>query len=117
MDAIEIAWLAGLIEGEGCIFVPVLPTAHTKYPMIRVAMTDEDIVRRCYEITNVGKFGPLSHSIDGRKPVWKWQVSKRKDVARILCAVAPLMGERRREKIAVAAERLALKPNGRWHPR
>lgn len=41
-DAVELAWLAGIIEGEGCFYV----NRKDKCPMIRVKMGDRDVVER-----------------------------------------------------------------------
>ena len=38
---IDIAWLAGLLEGEGCFRLD-----KGKYPIIRLGMGDEDVVVR-----------------------------------------------------------------------
>ena len=40
MKTKELHWLAGLLEGEGCF------TFNTYSPVIMLAMTDEDEVRR-----------------------------------------------------------------------
>lgn len=106
MTPVEIAWVAGIIEGEGCI------TGFHKSPisgLLAVKMTDEDVVRRLAEITGVGNVtGPLSGGNRSTKPIWAWRITNRKDLARVLLAIAPLMGERRRARIAEMAERLSL---------
>lgn len=95
MDDIELGWLAGLLEGEGCFHVQ-----RERWPRITLQMTDEDVVRRLYEVTQVGRVnGPYFTSGHAQKPAWRWIVSKRDDVEDLLIAVYPLMGERRQAKI------------------
>lgn len=106
MNAVEIAWVAGIIEGEGTILVP----GGGQYPSVRVAMTDEDVVRRLHSITGLGRVVPRKKGQPHFKPQWQWHVCSRREVARLLCAVAPLMGSRRTARIAEAADRLARPP-------
>lgn len=93
----DIAWAAGLLEGEGCF------TNRTNSPVLRVScsMTDLDILERLQSI-----FGGLIHKV-GRntkhfkehwKDVWVWSISG--DLAKeAMTAVLPYMGKRRSEKI------------------
>jgi hypothetical protein len=48
---IDIAWLAGLLEGEGCFMGP--------YPQIIVSSTDKDVVDRLAKITDSKVYGPV----------------------------------------------------------
>lgn len=107
MNQADIMWLAGLLEGEGCFTI----SHYTKmvdgepktyyYGRIALAMTDEDVVRRAYEIAQCGNVTKLhSEKRGNRKPLFRWQVGDRKSVARILLAVYPIMGHRRQERIA-----------------
>lgn len=107
-DAVDIAWVAGIIEGEGCINIR---RPANKYPLAvcTVAMTDFDIIRRLHEVTGIGRVNGKRVDKRGsnRKPTLSWTVAKQRDLARLLLAIAPLMGERRRGKILKAAETLA----------
>lgn len=97
-----LIWAAGLIEGEGYLTLPARNPA-----MIGMNLTDEDIIRRLYEgFECLGSLkGPYQYDLK-KKPFWKWYVGKREDLARILLATAPLMGERRRKRWLEAAERI-----------
>ena len=100
---VEAAWLAGIIEGEGCLTLkdssdPRNPT-HGPWIVcsINVGMTDEDIVRRIQSITGVGNVRPQKvHK--NRKQEWRWYISERKSVLYILERLAPYFGIRRGEK-------------------
>ena len=73
-SAEEIAWAAGLFEGEGCI--THFPRNSRSFDLqVALVMTDEDVVRRFDEIVGRGKvYGPY-HSPsygDRHKPFWRW---------------------------------------------
>jgi hypothetical protein len=73
-SAEEIAWAAGLFEGEGSI-THIGRRGQSFELQVAVNMTDEDVVRRFDEIVDRGKvygpYLPLSHG-DRRKPFWHW---------------------------------------------
>jgi hypothetical protein len=102
MTGIDIAWITGIFDGEGCIFF------HTNNSVaLSVSMSDEDVIRRFHEIVQCGtvRIEPINNN--RTKHQYKWQASKKRDVARLLCAMAPLLSNRRREKAFEAAERLS----------
>jgi hypothetical protein len=106
MTQVEIGWLAGLFEGEGTISIPrSTPKKSRSGVALRVVSTDCDVIERVRDVTGVGyvyaSMPPL------RKPYWTWVVQLKRDVARLLLAIYPLMGTRRQHKIAEAAEVLA----------
>lgn len=97
MTELDIAWAAGLLEGEGSF------TARTNSPVLRVScvMTDLDILERLQSI-----FGGLIHKNsrdtkhykDHWKDSWSWSASG--DTAKtIMTSVLPYMGGRRSNKI------------------
>ena len=69
----EIAWAAGLFEGEGCI--SHMRRGAGEDLQIALVMTDEDVVRQFHEIVDRGKvygpYHPPSHG-DRRKQFWRW---------------------------------------------
>lgn len=42
---LELGWLAGIVEGEGCI-------TYTRTPVIAVKMTDEDVIKKVAKLFN-----------------------------------------------------------------
>lgn len=100
-DPIDIAWVAGIIEGEGCILI-------TKYKTvtIKVSMTDEDVIESLYEKFKIGRITTRKSVHSNWKQVWNWSVAKQRDVARFLLAITPLLYSRRRERISEAVELL-----------
>lgn len=91
----QIAWLAGLFEGEGCICLRPGGTRLT------IEMTDEDIINRVAELTGLGSVIRLEkRKQKGGKPnhkdSWKWYIGYREDVKNVLVAIYPYLGIRRR---------------------
>jgi hypothetical protein len=87
-----MAWVAGLIEGEGCIQLRAPARPH-----VSVSSTDKDVVLRLCQWTDVGHVtGPRGGTY---KPVWHWNVTKRDDAAKLLERILPLMCRRRGGKI------------------
>lgn len=64
---------------------------------------DGDVVERLKTVTGSGCLY-MTPARENRKPIYTWLVSNRREVARILLAIAPLMGERRKARILEAAE-------------
>jgi len=57
MSDLELGWVAGILEGEGCFFVTTRKTAKYGpyvYARVTVCMTDRDIIERLQHVTGVG---------------------------------------------------------------
>lgn len=95
---LDIAWLAGLYEGEGSLTNP--PDSRGKhYARMYLSMTDEDVVRRAHEIAGVGQVnGPYMHH-RGTKPYWQWGIQRRAHVIQFMQMIYPYLGDRRRAKV------------------
>jgi hypothetical protein len=93
---VDIAWFAGIYEGEGCA------TCSAGKPRVQIAMTDRDIILRCQEVFNLGTvLGPHETA---HKPRWIWGVSSGTATAQILFTIWPFLGERRREQALLAID-------------
>jgi hypothetical protein len=114
MTEAELAWVAGLLEGEGCFFpIEYRTKGYGPYTYARVAvlMTDLDVLQRLQRVTGIGHInGPTPRKDPRHKPIWHWVASKNKESITLMRAVYPLMGERRRARID---EVLALVEKGR----
>lgn len=97
MNQIDIAWMSGIIEGEGCI----TSDGNTKY--LQVWMNDKDVIDRLHAITGMGNIRtrPGTNFIQHG-----WVVNKKKDLFRLFLAIYPMMGERRQAKISQAVDEL-----------
>jgi hypothetical protein len=101
----EWAWATGLFEGEGCIHV--WPKRNGGVLIVR--MTDLDILQRFADIAACGIIrGPLAVAQPHHKPSYEWRVSRWPDTVRVLQAMYPLLGVRRRAK----ADELFAQPVG-----
>ena len=93
----EIAWVAGLLEGEGSFLA-------TKYgsPFVTIQMNDKDVLVRLRDILGVAKlYGPYRHrrgtSFD--TPHYRVTAYSASAIAWML-TIWPFMGVRRRAKIS-----------------
>lgn len=92
-DLIELAWAAGIFEGEGSFTY-----SNTRmFPRASVQMNDEDTVRRFHRALGFGRVnGP--YTVGGRKPSYKWQVDGYARVAAVLGLLWYGLGNRRRSR-------------------
>lgn len=109
----ESAWLAGLLEGEGCFFVYTGP--HNKRAQLRVQlkMSDRDIVERAVGLMAIG--GSITEhnpngspgqilSADTAKNPAAWSVTYGacwigQKAENLMRRILPYMGDRRTSKI------------------
>ena len=97
---IDIAWAAGLFEGEGTIY---FNNATSEYKL-GLKMTDEDVMEKFFSIVEVGNlygpYTPKDKKLNGenRKDFWLWQCWRPSDVRVILKLLLPYFGKRRVEK-------------------
>lgn len=118
MESTDLAWLAGLLEGEGCfgIFMKTSTTGEP-YPTFRITlkMCDEDVVSRAHHITGLGRVtGPFIPGNPKWSPVWTRQVNKRDDVFALCKALEPWMGERRTAKLHEIYDAYAATGRPQW---
>lgn len=92
----EIAWLAGLIEGDGSLQLHK-NSKDTKIPLIAVTMLDKDIIERVAKILkcNIGTYPTPKKD----KMVFTARSGKRSVVEPLIISIYPYMGFRRKEQI------------------
>jgi hypothetical protein len=85
----NIAWMAGLFEGEGSIYFD----KSNKQWRMKLKMTDEDVVNRFHKYSGCGKvyYEPNKNF----KPAWNWVLFRQKEVKDFLIQLLPYFGERR----------------------
>lgn len=92
LTSIEIAWLAGFLEGEGCFF-----TSPTGSPGIKVLSTDQDVMAKYSALVQRPVRGPYK---DNRGHKDRWEVNLYGQPAIILMGrLVPHMCERRSKRI------------------
>lgn len=103
MEREQLAWAAGLFEGEGCF------NAHRRADgkfsvQARLAMTDEDVVRRFADVIGVGcVYGPMARG-PGRQATYDWSLGDAREVRAVITLLLPWLGSRRKAKALEVAE-------------
>ena len=95
IDAPDLHWLAGLLEGEGSFLAG--PPSAPRSPAVQVSMTDRDIIARAGVLLGVAVTVSLS-----RRDGWNDAYGVRVRGARAVLwmeRLRPLMGTRRRQQI------------------
>jgi hypothetical protein len=94
MTTTQIAWLAGLLEGEGCFRF-----GGRSSPVIQLQMTDVDVIKRVARSLGVeAKPQPARAGRFGDKVIWRLDIYGDK-ATEIMRLILPYMGERRTTKI------------------
>jgi hypothetical protein len=102
MNETEVAWLAGLIEGEAYVGQYTYrrrgDKEYTK-TVLQVDMNDYDVVAKLKMITNRGGVWSKKPRQGRTNETWVWMVTNRQHVKEICEQILPHMGIRRTEKI------------------
>lgn len=98
MDAEQTAYVAGIVEGEGCI-----DTNKYGHARLRIKMSDEDTIIRTQRLTEVGVvYGPIHDELRPfRKPNWELHVSntlRRTECTDLVRVLYPYLLSRRQAK-------------------
>lgn len=98
----NIAWLAGIVEGEGTLALP----GSTTGPRITVAMTDRDIVDRVASIAGCGLVNRYEPKSPTQQTQWHWKLNRQAQVLEVITALLPWFGERRTERAVAIIDHL-----------
>jgi hypothetical protein len=99
---VEIAWAAGLFEGEGSAgFYFSAESNRYGYPSLVISMTDKDVVDKFHRIVGAGSvwYLGLRGAPEHHKPQWRWSSRAERDVRRIITMFLPHMCGRRTERL------------------
>ena len=101
MNDIELGWLAGIFDGEGCLSLARTTGKRIDRWVASVAMSDEDVVLTFLQRVGIGTVtGPYTRSDKpNNKPLWKWQIAAQEDVLNFCALLGPHMGTRRMAKM------------------
>ena len=83
-------WIAGLFEGEGCIYKD--PRCNSW--RLTINMTDQDVLEKFANAVGIGKVTTTTKK-PGYKDMYTWTLSRRADVRQILEQMLPWLGFRR----------------------
>lgn len=102
MREAEIAWAAGIFEGEGTMCVRGNPGGLA----LVVTMKDEDVMRRFLQVVRYGKLAyQSSPSMQGNYR-WVWASSTDHESTSIISMFWPFLGDRRRKQWVDIVSRL-----------
>ncbi len=101
-DATDRAWMAGLVDGEGCVsVVAVQPTTgvNESHSMrLQIRMADTEAVERVVEITGMSNVTYDLATTEGSRPAQQWKISGDK-AADVLADIYPFLTVKRRQAI------------------
>lgn len=109
----DLAWLAGLLEADGCfgVYTRRAGRSGALQTVIRVqlVMADEDVVRAAHSTAGIGTFvGPFRPNGNVKwQPVYRWQVGRRDHVYALIVALWPWLHARRRERVMAMIQHYA----------
>lgn len=86
----EKGYIAGIIDGEGCLTLRHQNNQRSYYATIQVSNTDFALVAYLMRITGYGRISTLAMS-GNRKIAYKWQVTVAAHIYEILDAVKPFL--------------------------
>ena len=92
MKILDVAWLAGLMEGEGSFFLT------GGQPKMSLLMSDEDVVARAAAIIGTKHRGPYGPYGASTKKTWQLTITNSR-AAQWMMTLYVFMGERRKQKI------------------
>lgn len=103
ISAIDIAWIAGLLEGEGCFM-------HRRNGdlVVEITMTDCDIIDRIHALLKCG--ARKERQLPSGKTAYGWSLTNQRQAAGLMMTLLSLMGERRAAKIKECLKECLAKP-------
>lgn len=107
MRKMDLLWLAGLLEGEGCFYANGSTLRPSHGCGISLQMTDKDIVEKAASLLNVNLSG-FQDARGNRKPAWRFQVCGDNAIY-FMRLLLPFMGKRRTAKIKYLLKRAKLR--------
>jgi hypothetical protein len=87
------AWIAGLIEGEGCISIT------NSYPVLQIQMTDKDVMEKLALLLEVNLSDPIIRKKGNSKPTYQIALRKTEKLKIISDKIYDHMGQRRKKSI------------------
>jgi intein/homing endonuclease len=93
----EVAWLAGLFEGEGSFYLNRIKKKGKIYiyPAAAIKMTDEDIIRRAKELFKLGTIREYNSKNTTYKKAWVYTINGYESVNALYKLLSPYLGARR----------------------
>jgi len=102
LDVKDLAWLAGLFEGEGCISLRWRDRGGGLRPDVFLVIhsTDRDVIEKVAGLWNTRvRYLGINRRSHARKPSYATRMGNRDKVISFLEQIYDMMGKRRRAKI------------------
>lgn len=114
MDVVDLAWAAGLFEGEGTVRINTATKRNLGHLIVSVVNTDRSTVEFFQDrwpgtLRGATGLNPLK-----QRPAWVWTVAARKAAAFLTDIQPYLRSERVRRKAALGLEFQAQKARTNW---
>jgi hypothetical protein len=90
MSDVEVAWVAGIIEGEGCFSFK-----SNNQAAVIVCMVDKDVIDQLAAWTGVGVVVPKRARRSQYQDQWRWTVTAQNDFLALAEKIRPWMKARR----------------------
>lgn len=113
MSEAEVAYVAGIIDGEGCIMItPHSPANSYSFAcFLQITNADRRLIDKMSELTGVGHI--TEHKDKCRtRPLYRWHVRKNKDLVDLLKRVYPHSAIKK-EQIELVCKMMAASHNGK----
>jgi hypothetical protein len=92
----ELAWAAGLFDGEGTICTTKGNSPNRLRIYMAVAMADEEVVNRFFSALGIGKVEALGARTPKHKSIWRWRVWTRDTVRDSFLLLEPYLSAPKR---------------------
>lgn len=100
MNREELAWAAGIIDGEGCTYLN--RQQHGMLPALAVSQSSADgppqMLERLSALFGGNVRGPATRA--GRLPIYRWNVTGYERTQAAIAAIWPWLGDVKREQAA-----------------
>ena len=99
------AWVAGIVDGEGCITILQTKSSHSESlsfpPIVQVRMCDREPLDRLVDVvgSKIGKAqSPPSHATNNQRDSWQWKIVAAQ-AAQVIAEIYPFLTCKRKQAI------------------
>ena len=113
MRQTDLAWAAGIVDGEGCILLYRAKTRTGDAWVLRLTVinTSQPMLQRLQEIFQLGSVRQRRRTNPRHKVQWTWEIAARKAEAALILLLPYLVTKRREAELGLTSRRL-IRPLG-----
>lgn len=118
MNDARLAYCAGIVDGEGCIFIgrhrsKVKGRADNYCLTLRVAMCHEATIKRLAQVVGIGTvYNGKGKAALVKRPLWIWHASSANAAAALSTLLPYLLAKRPEADLALSFAQLPMTPHG-----